>query len=243
MSRTLLFSASILLIGGSATATPTDGAAALRQDQAAEAIMDAAMAQVMQPGPKREDWSKGGIDLLSMVEAAPGGSARNFILSIDKDGDATVTILGATDAKAFIPADWEPVYRAGSGASGGEPTDVTVGQLDGQSYFAGMQARKRVGDAYCSTGGMAGVLYRNPRPAAPPELPKGAVEALFAMMVKRLEKHTICWRYDADGESYRVSHYLEDGQSLPTLDNAGYRVRLVPAAPIDQLLAQAAPRK
>src|SRR5688500_11480196 len=114
MSHTLLFSASILLIGGSATATPTDGAATLSQDQAVEAIMDAAMAQLMQPGPKREDWSKGGVDLHSMAEAAPGGSARNFILSIDKDGDATVTISGATDAKAFIPGDWEPVYRAGS---------------------------------------------------------------------------------------------------------------------------------
>ncbi len=244
MSRTLLFSASILLIGGSATATPTDGAAALSQDQAAEAIMDAAMAHLMQPGPKREDWSKGGIHLLSMAEAAPGGSARNFILSTDKDGDATVTILGATDAKAYIPADWEPVYRAGSGVSGGEPPDVTLGHLDGKSYFAGTQARKRVGDAYCTTGGMVGVLYRNPKPAAAaPELPKGSVEALFAMMVKRLEKHTICWRYDPDGESYRVSHYLEDGQSLPALDDAGYRARLVPAAPIDQLLAQPAPGK
>jgi hypothetical protein len=238
MSRALLFSASILLLGGSATAAPTDNPAALSQDQASQAILDMAMAQIMRPGPKREDWNKGGADLHSIAQAAPGGSTRNFILSIDKDGDRSLMISGATDPSGFVPADWHPVYRTGSGVSGGEPTDVTFGHLDGQSYFAGMQARKRVGDAYCSTGGMVGVLYKNPKPSTPSELPKGAAEALYSMMVKRLEKQTICWRYDPDGDSYKVSHYLEDGQSLPALDEAGFRVRLVPAAPVDQLLAQ-----
>jgi len=243
MSRALLFSASILLLGGSATATPTDNAAALSQDQAFQAILDTAMAQMMRPGPKRPDWNQGGVDLYSMAQAAPGGSTGNFILSIDKDGDRTVMISGATDASGFVPADWDPVYRTGSGVNSGEPTDVTFGHLDGQSYFVGTQARKRVGDAYCSTGGMAGVLYKNPRPSTASKLPKGAAEALFSMMVKRFEKQTICWRYDPDGDSYQVSHYLEDGQSLPALDEAGYRVRLVPAAPVDQLLAQPAEAK
>jgi hypothetical protein len=243
MSRAMLFSASILLLCGSATATPTDNAAALSQDQAAQAILDTAMAQIMRPGPRRQDWNKGGVDLHSMAEAAPGGSARNFILTIDKDGDVSVMISGASDAKGFVPTDWEPVYRTGSGVSSGEPTDVTFGHLDGQSYFAGTQARKRVGDAYCSTGGMVGVLYKNPKPLTESELPKGAAEAFFSMMVKRFEKQTICWRYDPDGDDYRVSHYLEDGQSLPALDEAGYRVRLVPAAPIDQLLAQSSEAK
>ena len=243
MSRALLFSISILLLGGSATATPTDNPLALSQDHAAQAILDTAMAQLMRPGPKRVDWNQGGVDLHSVAEAAPGGAVRNFLLSTDKDGDRTLMISGATDATGFVPAGWEPVYRTGSGVSSREPTDVTFGRLDDRSYFAGVQARKRVGDAYCSTGGMVGVVYRNPKPAKESQLPKGSVEALFAMMVKRLEKQTMCWRYDRDGESYRVSHFLDDGRTLPALDEAGYRVRLVAAAPVDQLLTQVAERK
>jgi hypothetical protein len=238
MSRAFIFAVSVLLLAGPASANPTDNAAVLSQAEEAQAILDTAMAQLMRPGPRRADWNRGGVDLHSVAQAAPGGEARNFILSTDKDGDRTVMISGATDATRFVPADWKPVYRAGSGVSSGEPIDVTFGRLDGQSYFAGMQARKRVGDAYCSTGGMMGVLYTDPKPVADSQLPKGAAEALFAMMIKRFEKQTICWRYDPDGDGYLVSHYLEDGQSLPALDEAGYRVRLVPAAPVDQLLKE-----
>lgn len=235
MARVLRFSV-VLLIAGSAVATPPDHAAALEQEQAFQAILDAAMTEMMRPGPKRQDWNQGGVALHSSVEAAPNGSEQNFILSVDKDGDRTLIIPGATDATGYVPAGWQPVLRAGSGIGGGEATDVTFGHLDGQSYFAGAQARKRVGDAYCSTGGMVGVLYRDSKRRIASALPKGSVEALFAMMIKRFEKQTICWRYDPDGDGYRVSHFLEDGQSLPALDEAGYRARLVPAAPVDQLL-------
>lgn len=204
---------------------------------AMEAILDAAMAEMMKPGPRRSDWHKGGADLYRLVEAAPGGAAANYILSIDKDGDRTAIVTGTDDHARLAPASWVAGTRRGSTAGGGDGVDVTFGHLDGQSYFAGVQARQKVGDAFCSTGGMVGVRYTVPGSTPKAELPGEMVDLLFAAMVKRFETQRICWRYDRDGDGYRVAHFLEDGQSLPALDAAGYRATIVAAAPIDQLLA------
>jgi hypothetical protein len=210
---------------------------------AMEAILDAAMAELMTPGPKREDWNKGGADLYKLLAAAPGGTAANYILSVDKDGERTALIAGLEDPAKAAPPAWRVAARTGSAVGGGDAVDVTFGRLDGQSFFAGTQARQKVGEAFCSVGGMAGVRYVDPTTPAKSELPASMVDMMFALMVKRFEKQRICWRYDPDGDGYRVTHFLEDGQSLPALDAAGYRATIVAAAPIDRLLQKPASEK
>lgn len=205
---------------------------------AMEAVLDAAMAELMTPGPRRDDWNKGGADLYGLLAAAPGGTAGNYILSVDKDGDRTALVAGLDDPAKAAPASWKVAARTGSAAGGGDSVDVTFGRLDGQSFFAGTQARQKVGDAFCSAGGMAGIRYTDPTAPATSELPPGMVDMMFALMVKRFEKQRICWRYDRDGDGYRVSHFLDNGRSLPALDAAGYRAKIVPAEPIDRLLAK-----
>lgn len=235
MVRALL-AGTALLLSAPATASPSNDGEVPEQ-QAFQTLMDAAMAELMKPGPRNDSWNKGGVDLHSLVAAAPGGQSRNYILSVDKDGDRTVTVSGAGDSAPLAPAGWQAGTRTGSDVGGGDAVDLTFGRLDGQSYFAGTQARERVGNAYCSVGGMLGVMYTDGESPANSELPQGMIDTMFAMMVRRFEKQRICWRYDRDGDGYRVSHFLDDGQSLPALDAAGYRVTIVAAAPIDRLLA------
>ena len=205
---------------------------------AMEAVLDAAMAELMTPGPRRDDWNKGGTDLYGLLAAAPGGTAGNYILSVDKDGDRTALIAGLDDPAKAAPASWKVAARTGSAAGGGDSVDVTFGRLDGQSFFAGTQARQKVGDAFCSSGGMVGIRYTDPTAKAARALPPGMVDMMFALMVKRFEQQRICWRYDQDGDGYRVSHFLDDGQYLPALDAACYRAKIVPDCPIDRLLAK-----
>lgn len=240
MLRSIVYAVSALALtalSAALSAEPANNPAKGGPNAGVEQVLDKAFTEMMRPGPVDTNWNTGGVDLHALVAAAPGGAARNYILTIDKDGARTVTISGVTDPAGLVPANWAPGIRAESKILEGKPADLTFGHLDGQSYFVGTQARQQVGAAYCSVGGMVGALYTDPNSPTKSEIPKDFVEAMFAVMVKRFEKQRMCWRYDRDGDDYRVSHFLDGGQSLPALDAAGYRARIIGAAPIDQLLS------
>lgn len=238
-SRIIAFILAAAVLPGSAATAQSGGSASPPPEPPVEikALFEAAAAEVMRPGPKREDWSRGGIDVYALVTAAPGGAQRNYLLTTDKDGERSVSIVGGT--QPALPQGWQLVSRTGSPPPAGTPSDVTVGGLMPPYFFTGTQGRRRVGDAFCSSGAMSGVLYRDAG-GGEPTVPQPMVQLMFDQIVKQFQDSTVCWRYDRDGDSYRATYYLEDGRSLPGMNEAAERLRIVPADSVEKLLGPAA---
>lgn len=243
MVRMLGTFASVILIAGSATATPSDDATQIEQTGEFQAAMDAAMAERMTPGPKQEGWNKGGVDIYRLVEAAPGGIAANHLLSVDKDGQRGVTIIRPRDLADVVPEHWKVIMHAGSSKELTGADTLVVGNIDGPFHFVGWENHRRVEDAFCSAGNIGGKLYEAAGQAAESKLPRDMVPSIFQAMASHLEKRPMCWRYDRHGEGFRISYFLEDGRTLPQLNESEDQVTIVRAAPIEQLLAKAAASK
>jgi hypothetical protein len=58
----------------------------------------------------------------------------------------------------------------------------------------------------------------------------------FRIAILAGEEQVVCTRYDRDGAAYTSRTFLPDGRSLPQLDDAAERVRVVPAASLEALL-------
>ena len=228
--------ACLLLPATSASATPASNPAEVELGRAAEAAMKQAVAELMRPGPRRPDWDKGGVDLHASVERSAGGAAGTYLLSVEKDGGRSVTILGAQDPERLLPTGWTLNTQAGASAKPSAAQSLSIAQLDGPYHFFGWENFRPVGDAYCSTGSVGGRLYRSRGRSTSNNLPGELVPALFRATIARMEEYRICWRFDREGEGYRKSYFLEDGRTLPRLDEFGERVTLVPAAPVEELL-------
>jgi hypothetical protein len=116
--------------------------------------------------------------------------------------------------------------------------NITAAIVDGQAIFTSWGSQRRVGKAFCSTGELGGLQLRDPRlPAG--EFPDEVADLMLEGMHRRVGAMTICWRYDREGEAYRVRYFLPDGRTLPRFDADDERVRIVPAAPLDRLLKPA----
>ena len=229
------FGASLLLVSSFAVATPTQDQVLIEQQLALQAAMDEISAELLKPGPKREGWDKGGVDLYQLVEAAPGGATRNYLLGIDKDGERTITIVGARDL-SLIPKQWQTITSAGSSTDVANSHSLSIGKLEGKYYIVGWDNVRRVGNAFCSTGSIGGKLYERPDTGVPGEMPPEMMPAFFAATVQMLEKRPFCWRYDRVGDRYRTSYFLEDGRTLPMLDGTDEMTVIVPARSVETLL-------
>jgi hypothetical protein len=64
------------------------------------------------------------------------------------------------------------------------------------------------------------------------------LQLIFNTAVKMLENREICWRYDPHGAGYRLSHFLEDGRTLPAMNEDEERLAVVPAGDVASLLKQ-----
>lgn len=237
MVREFGFLASIFLLAGSAMATPSTDQMRIAEQQAFQAAMDEVMAEMMAPGPKQDGWDKGGIDIYQLIEAAHGGTRNNYLLTVGKDGDRSVGIIRARDLGAIVPKEWKVVLRAGSSPTPADSDSLTISSLDGPFYYAGWENRRRVGDAFCSAGNLGGKLYESPNEAASSEIPRAMIPSLFEAIATRLEKHPMCWRYDRDGDGFKVTYFLEDGRTLPKLNEQGKRVIIIRTGPIEELIA------
>ena len=230
------FGASLLLVSSFAVATPTQDQVLIEQQQALQAAMDAASAELLMPGPKREGWNKGGVDLDKIVQSAPGGVVKNYLLGIDKDGERTVTIIRARDL-LMVPADWKSVLDFGEISDLATSDGLSITRMDGAYYVAGWEHVRRVGNAFCSTGKFGAKLYNGPAGREKSELPSEMIPALFNVTMQLLQKRTICWRFDRVGNGYSTTYFLEDGRTLPALNEYAEVTTIVPAGPIEALLA------
>lgn len=228
----------VALLGATAVASPGSEPAQVEEQQQFSAAIDAVFAEMMRPGPRQEGWDKGGVDIYKLVEAAPGGLSGNYLLMVDKDGERSILVIRAEDPNSLIPKNWKAQIHAGSSTDAAGAHTLVIAGLDGPFYMAGWENRRSVGDAFCSTGNIGGDLYEDVESKAAGELPRHMIPALFHATAAQLEKAQLCWRYDRDGDGFKVSYFLEDGRSLPGLTEAGERVTIIRAGPIEQLLAK-----
>lgn len=197
--------------------------------------METVSAQLLKPGPVRGDWRSGGVDIYALLETAPGGTAKNYLLSIDKDGERSIEAVSVAKSAMPAPARWRPVIQ--SGAAQPAVATLTILHLSGPYFMIGWDGeRQRVGDAFCNGGISGAQLYSDPDITADAELPAHLVPTVFNSMVRRFKDVKLCWRYDRQGDGYAVFYFLEDGRTLPGMDQAAERVTIVPAAPLQDLL-------
>jgi hypothetical protein len=236
MARVIGFSALFLVLGSPVTATPSKSPEQLQVEQAIQEIMDAAMAKMFEPGPVQAGWNKGGVDIYKVVEARSGGAAANLLLVEDKDGEVSVRMVRGRDLGGVVPKDWKPILRAGSAQQPSESDVLEIAHLDGPFYFAGWEGHRRNGDAFCTDGKMGGELYETSDKTNEGDIPRELIPTFFHATVKRMESQVVCWRYDRDGDGYKVSYFLEDGRTLPQVNEHNERVTIVPAGPVSALL-------
>ena len=201
------------------------------------AIMDAvgtAEAKIFQPGPMVAEWNKGGVDLKAAVAAKPGGLARNYLLAVDNEGEPTVTIYSSGPVSGFIPPSWKRIIGIGDIDGGGSDGFLEFANLDGGYYVVARGLSRRVGDADCSSSPIGAGLYLAPDNAE--TMPREVATAIFEATAAMVSKHTVCETYKASAAGYSVRYFLEDGRSLPAMDEDQDQISIVPAQPVDQLL-------
>lgn len=236
MVRAFGLSSVFLLLSAPAMAAPAHNPEQLEMEQAIQEAADAAMTEMFQPGPAQPGWDKGGVDIYQLLESQAGGLSGSYLLTIDKDGDRSVRIVGANKLGDLVPKQWKPVMRAGTGQLPPVPEILEFAGLDGPFYVAGWESHRRVGDAFCSHGKMSVGLYQTSGEIAG-EIPAELIPAFFNAIVTRIESQQLCWRYDRDGDAYKVTYFLEDGRTLPEMNEYSERATIVPAASIETLLA------
>jgi len=201
-----------------------------------EGMLDAAAAEILRPGERQPDWSSSGVDLRAAIAARPGGTARNYLVSLDKDGEASVSILTSAPAAAFIPKDWKRLSRNGDIDAAAPEPSLEFGQLDGRYYFVARVGSKAVGKATCSSAAVGAELYEAPGTNKPNALPPEMLEIMFKALIGIMSKQTVCEAAATEGSGYKIRYFLEDGRSLPTLNSMNSRTIIVAAAPVSELL-------
>lgn len=202
--------------------------------------MDVAEAEMFRPGPQQPDWNQGGIDLRAAAAGKPGGLAGNYFVTVDKDGEAGVSIHTAAPAANFVPPTWKALSRIGDIDAAGPDSFLEFGSLEGAYYFAARGNAKRVGDAYCSAGPAGAVLYEDPDHQGENAIAPEVVKFLFETVIAMTAKYTVCERADVKGVGYRVQYFFEDGRSVPAMDAQNDEVSIVPARPVAELLQRKA---
>jgi hypothetical protein len=201
-----------------------------------QGAMDAALAEMLKAGPQETGWNKGGSDVRAAAAAKPGGLTGNYLVTVDKDGEAAVTIFTTAPAAQFVPQDWKRISRIGDIDTAPTGSTLEFGNMDGPYYFVGRMAPKRVGDVICSSAPIGAELYQAPGGAGTDVMPPEVIEFMFKSVTEMISKFTVCERFDAKGADYSIRYYFEDGRTIPAMDAQNDRISIVPARPVAELL-------
>jgi len=236
MRRVLMAAGSLLLcagLAGSVWATPTTPGRAEAEASAIDKSMDEAFSEMMKPGPVEPGWSKGGVDIDAAIRGKPGGAAKNYLLTIDKDGDRTLEIYAPDPVQGFVPVEWRLVSQTGSVEAVVTNSILGFGSFDKRYHYVIRTRGSRVGDTFCDD--LVGAqLYEDPTKSA--DMPAEVALGIFNFMARRTSGMTICTKYEGKGPDYSYRYYLTDGRSLPGLNEEGSVSSVVPAAPVIELL-------
>ncbi len=218
------------------------GSYARAQDMSADDLaelrtfIEGSMTEMFAPGDPVPGWNSDGADLLEALASAPGGTAGNVALAIDKDGERSATFHQTMLADLKIPSTWAVVREAGSSPPRSPEISAFVMSLDGPLVIASESPIVRSGKAICGRGLGHYRIYRVPgRPTG--ELPEAAALMMADVIDKAMADRLMCETYEPITGGFRVRAVNGDGRALPKIDAKEPDVmRIVPRAPLDQLL-------
>jgi hypothetical protein len=190
-------------------------------------------ATMLRTGERVEGWDRGGVDPDAELRAM--GAERHYFLNRGRDG-AGVTILTARPLADFAPAAWRIVDSYGSAAERLEDPQLDFQPLSAR-YVLGVRANvRRQNDAACYRDFSHALLYE--LPGAPASQYDELLPIMFRMTILALEGQTICVRSEGDRvRGYTSRYFLPDGRALPELDDPTGVTTIVPAAPVERLIA------
>lgn len=198
-----------------------------------QAMVAAMRAHLYARGEHVPAWDQGGADPNADLRAA-GADAHYFSIS---DGTGRmVGILSPRPISAFAPAGWRVIDTYGSSATRLERPEIGF-QMLSHRYAVGLRANgRRARDADCTDPVTNATLYEIPGAPARPE--DDMIPVLFRVALLASEGQVICSRWEGNARTgYRATSFTPEGQRLPALDEDVKLFRIVPAAPIDRLLA------
>ncbi len=216
--------------GAAAQSDPGNPEAAFADLQAMVASM---RAHLYAPGEHVPGWDRGGADPSADLRTA-GADAHYFSIS-DSTG-RMVGILSPRPISAFAPAAWRVIDTYGSSATRLERPEIGF-QMLSHRYAVGLRANgRRTRDADCTDPVTNATLYEIP--GAPAHETDDMIPVLFRVALLASEGQVICSRWEGNARTgYRSTSFTPEGQRLPALDEDVKLFRIVPAAPIDRLLA------
>jgi hypothetical protein len=200
--------------------------AALRRSVAA------ARRHMFAPGPAVPGWNSGGADPEAELRAA---GADDHVLLVTGGEGPSVVLLTARSIAAVAPAGWRIADSYGSAGVRVADPHLEFGRLTPRYVAAARYGSHRVGTADCSDPVTHAILYEVP--GAPSSPDDETMAAIFRLVMLAGEEQVTCTRYERDGSTYRATTFLPDGHSLPQLGSVDARTRVVPAAPLETLLA------
>jgi hypothetical protein len=212
-----------------------DGASELARYQAAIRELRETL---LRPGERVEGWDRGGADPDGEVRRL--GADRFYMVSRSDTG-AGVSILTDRPIADFAPAGWRIVDSYGQAGERLSAPQVDFQPLSARYVFAARIDYTKVNDVACYSNFSHALLYEVPGAPADPD--DDILPMMFRVMILAFENQTVCVRAEGDRErGYTSRFFMPDGRSLPALDDPSERMTIVPAAPVDQLIAPPPPR-
>lgn len=235
--RSFVFLAVCSLAATASVATPTvQQSPSGEMEKSLQELFLEGFAELLRTGPVDPKWSEGGADIEAELLKRPGGAERNYLLSVDKDGDRGLEILTNEPIATLAPNDWTLVASTGDIDRTLPGNRLSISIHDGYAMAVRGNSRK-VGSAECM-GEIAGAhLYGVPAKPAADDLPEQIMIMIFRATIDYMSKQPVCARYDREGNGFVIRNFMDDGRTLPKMDELEGTNRLVPAAPVATLLA------
>jgi hypothetical protein len=198
-----------------------------------QAMVATLRAQLFTPGEHVPGWDRGGADPNADLRAA-GADAHYFSVA-DRNG-RMVGILSSRPLSAFAPAGWRVIDTYGSSATPLDRPEIGF-QMLSHRYAVGLRVNgRRSRDADCTDPVTNATLYEIP--GAPAHADDEMIPVIFRVALLASEGQVICSRWEGNARTgYRASSFTPDGHRLPALDEDAKLYTIVPAAPIDRLVA------
>lgn len=236
----LAFAGALLLPAAAAAAQDVPSAAQAPDtgDEDLVALLREAVAEMRRamygPGPAVEGWDQGGADPDAEVRQR---GADGHVLLLSSRAEPSVVMLTARPIADFAPAGWRIVDSYGAAGERLETPFVQFSALTPRYVLAARANSRRTASVDCTDPVSHAILYEVPD--APPSADDESLPFFFRIALLAGEGQVVCTRYDRDGDGWRLRSFLPDGRSLPQLDEEGETLSIVPAAPVDVLLARA----
>lgn len=234
MRRFLSLSLAVLLLGLPVAAhaqtdqtNPEGGFADL------QALVAQMRSSLYAQGEQVPGWDRGGADPDSQLRAA---GADSHYFAVDGSDGRSIGIITARPLTAFAPAAWRVVDTYGASATRLDNPSLLF-QMLSHRYVIGIRSNgRRVHDADCSDPIANATLYEIPGAAAQPG--DESIPILFRVLILAADRQVVCARVEGTAQTGWRNHYFtEDGHRLTGLDEERQRITIIPAGPIEQLLA------